>query len=54
MALDEPEADDIIVTINEIKVAIDPIIEPNTEDLVLERSGNGSGISMIGNTGRCC
>ena len=54
LTLDEPEADDIIVTINDIKVAIDPIIEPNTEDLILDRSGNGQGISMIGNTGRCC
>ncbi|MEC1523354.1 hypothetical protein P9D43_15220 [Neobacillus niacini] len=41
------------MTINEIKVAIDPIIEPNTENLILDRSGNGQGISMIGNTGRC-
>lgn len=54
LALDEPEDDDIIVTINEILVAIDPIIEPNTEDLTLERSGDGKGISMIGNTGACC
>jgi HesB-like selenoprotein len=54
LALDEPEADDIIVTINEIQVAIDPMIEPNIEDLILDRSGNGKGISMIGNTGRCC
>ncbi|MFD0824717.1 hypothetical protein ACT8ZR_03520 [Neobacillus sp. M.A.Huq-85] len=44
----------MIVMINDIKVAIDPIIEPNTEDLILDRSGNGKGITMIGNTGRCC
>jgi hypothetical protein len=54
MALDEPEEEDIIVTINEIKVAIDPKIKPNTEDLILDRSGNGKGISMLGNTGNCC
>lgn len=54
LALDEPEEDDIIVVINEIKVAIAPIIEPNTEDLMLDLSGNGQGISMIGSTGRCC
>lgn len=54
LALDEPEADDIIVTINEITVAIDPIIEPNIEGLTLDRSGDGKGISLIGNTGACC
>ncbi|WP_338452862.1 hypothetical protein R4Z09_13945 [Niallia oryzisoli] len=42
------------MTINEIKVAIDPFIEQNTEDLILDRSGDGKGISMLGNTGQCC
>ena len=54
LALDEPQADDIIVNINDINVAIDPRIKPNTQDLILDRSGNGKGISMIGDTGNCC
>jgi hypothetical protein len=40
--------------INEILVAIDPIIEPNTEDLVLDLSGDKSCLSLLGNTGNCC
>lgn len=54
LALDEPHADDIIVNINDINVAIDPRIKPNTQDLILDRSGNGKGISLIGDTGNCC
>ncbi|WML49713.1 hypothetical protein RCG23_07115 [Neobacillus sp. PS3-34] len=44
------------MTINEIQVAIDPIIEPNTEGLVLDISGEKTrpGLVMLGNTGHCC
>lgn len=54
MALEEPEAEDSTVTINEILVAIDPRIEPNTEDLVLDISGDKKGLSLLGETGNCC
>jgi hypothetical protein len=54
LALDGPEDDDIIVTINEIQVAIDPVIKPNTEDLILDLSGDKTGLVLLGNTGNCC
>ena len=54
LTLDEPEANDRIFTINDIKVAIDPFIQPDTEYLILDRSGNGKGISIVDNTGACC
>ena len=54
LALDEPAADDSITTINEIVVAIDPMIEPNTKDLILDISGDKKGLSLLGNTGNCC
>lgn len=43
-----------MVTINEIAVAIDPMIESNIEDLVLDLSGDKTGLSLLGNTGNCC
>ncbi|AGX02205.1 hypothetical protein B14911_19535 [Bacillus sp. NRRL B-14911] len=35
-------------------MAIDPIIEPNVEDLVLDLSGDKKGLVLLGNTGNCC
>ncbi|WP_409300132.1 hypothetical protein [Peribacillus sp. SCS-155] len=54
MALDAPEKDDIIITVNEIQVAIDPMIEASTGDLILDVSGDGEGFSLLGNAGNCC
>ncbi|WP_267897298.1 hypothetical protein [Peribacillus saganii] len=42
------------MTINEIEVAIDPMIEAATEGLTLDLSGDGKGIVLLGNTGHCC
>jgi Fe-S cluster assembly iron-binding protein IscA len=39
LALDEPEENDKVVTINDIKVAIDSDIESFTENLVLDSKG---------------
>ncbi|MBM7663025.1 hypothetical protein JOC85_003851 [Bacillus mesophilus] len=54
MALDEPKAEDEVLTINEVLVAIEPKIKPNTDDLVLDLSGDKQGLSLMGNTGNCC
>ncbi|WP_246939372.1 hypothetical protein [Bacillus pinisoli] len=54
LALDEPEAEDEILTINDTTVAIEPRIKQNTEGLVLDLSGDKSGLSLIGDTGNCC
>ncbi|MBM6617125.1 hypothetical protein [Bacillus suaedaesalsae] len=54
MALDESEESDEIVIINEIKVAIDPMIKENVEGLTLDISGDGQGLSLLGDTGNCC
>lgn len=54
MALEEPKTEDSTETINEILVAIDPKIEPNTKDLVLDISGDKKSLSLLGETGNCC
>lgn len=40
MALAEPEADDKIITMNNIKLAIASIMNPNTQNLILETSNH--------------
>lgn len=54
LALDEPEAEDIIETINDITVAIDPTIKSNTVDLTVDISGDKKGLALLGDTGNCC
>ncbi|MDP4086191.1 MAG: hypothetical protein Q8934_16455 [Bacillota bacterium] len=54
MALDEPEAEDKILTINEIKVAIDPHIEEYTNGLTLEFDQQRNGLVLKGNESSCC
>lgn len=54
LALDEPEAEDKIVTINEIQVAIDPNIEAHTDDLKLILNEETNGLELVGNESDCC
>lgn len=54
LALDEPENNDKIVTINEIQVAIDPDIESFTDGLTLEFNQEANGLVLSGNESSCC
>jgi Fe-S cluster assembly iron-binding protein IscA len=54
LALDEPEENDKVVTINEIQVAIDADIEPFTSDLTLEFNKEANGLVLLGNESDCC
>ena len=54
LALDEPEADDIIETINEIQVAIDPEIKPHTESMILDHDQDNERLVLLGNDSDCC
>jgi Fe-S cluster assembly iron-binding protein IscA len=54
LALDEPEENDKVVTMNEIKVAIDPNIEPHIENLTLDVSEEANGLVLLGNESNCC
>jgi Fe-S cluster assembly iron-binding protein IscA len=54
LALDEPEEKDKVVTINEVLVAIDPDIEPYTENLTLDFSEEANGLVLLGNESNCC
>ncbi len=49
LALDEPDENDIVVTINEIMVAIDSDIEPYTGELTLEFDQERNGLVLLGN-----
>jgi Fe-S cluster assembly iron-binding protein IscA len=49
LALDEPEENDKVMTINEITVAIDSDIEPYTGDLSLEFDQARNGLVLRGN-----
>lgn len=53
LALDEPEADDKVVTENEIQVAYENSIEPYAEDLVLEYDEEREGLVLVGNESYC-
>lgn len=53
MALEEPAADDKQVVINEIKVAIDPNIEPFTDNLTLDHDKDGNGLVLFGSETNC-
>lgn len=54
LALDEPDEKDKVVKINEIQVAIDPDIEPFTDNLTLDFSEEASGLVLLGNESNCC
>jgi Fe-S cluster assembly iron-binding protein IscA len=54
LALDEPDEKDMVVTINEVSVAIDPDIEPYTENLTLDFSEEARGLVLLGNESDCC
>ena len=54
LALDEPAENDEVVNINEIQVAIDPDIEPYTENLTLDFSEEANGLVLLGNESDCC
>jgi HesB-like selenoprotein len=54
LALDEPDEKDKVVTINEVLVAIDPDIEPYTENLTLDFSQEANGLVLLGNESNCC
>jgi Fe-S cluster assembly iron-binding protein IscA len=54
LALDEPESEDIVSTINEIQVAIEPNIEAHAQGLTLEFNKDANGLVLIGNESDCC
>jgi Fe-S cluster assembly iron-binding protein IscA len=54
LALDGPDKNDVVVTINEIQVAIDPDVEPYTEDLTLDYDQENNGLMLVGNESSCC
>ena len=54
LALDEPEKNDRVVTINEIAVAIEAEIEPYTNDLTLDFNQEVNGLVLLGNESDCC
>jgi len=54
LALDEPESDDKVVTINEIQVAIDIMIEDHIEGLILGLNEERNAFVLVGNENDCC
>ena len=54
LSLDGSEDNDKVVTINEIKVAIDPSIESHIENLTLDFSKEANGLVLVGNESNCC
>jgi Fe-S cluster assembly iron-binding protein IscA len=54
LALDEPDENDKVVTINEVQVAIDPDIEPYTDNLTLDFIQEANGLVLLGNESNCC
>ena len=54
LALDEPEADDIIETISEIQVAFDPEIKPHTVSMILDHDKENERLVLLGNESDCC
>lgn len=53
MALDEPNENDKVLTINEIQVAIDPQIIAEADDLVVEYDAGRNAIVLSGNESEC-
>jgi Fe-S cluster assembly iron-binding protein IscA len=54
LALDGPDKNDVVVTVNEIQVAIDPDIEPFTGSLTLDFDKENNGLMLLGNESNCC
>lgn len=54
LALDEPEKDDKVVTINDIQVAIDEMIEDHIEGLILGLNEERTAFVLVGNESDCC
>ncbi|MCM3767648.1 hypothetical protein [Neobacillus niacini] len=54
LALDEPDEKDIVVTVNEVLVAIDPDVEPYTENLTMDFNQEANGLVLLGNESNCC
>lgn len=54
LALDEPEENDEVATINTIKVAIDPRIESAAQNLTLDFNQESNGLELTGNESDCC
>ncbi|MFJ5762209.1 iron-sulfur cluster biosynthesis family protein [Neobacillus sp. NPDC093182] len=54
LALDEPDEKDKVITINKVVVAIDPDIEPYTENLTLDFNQEANGLVLVGNESNCC
>ncbi|MED3551395.1 hypothetical protein [Cytobacillus praedii] len=53
MALDEPEKEDKVVIINDIQVAIDPQLEHEVNELVIEYDRGRNAIVLSGNESEC-
>ncbi|WP_313799145.1 hypothetical protein [Cytobacillus sp.] len=53
MALDEPEAEDKVIIMNDIQVAIDPQLEEDVKELVIEYDRGRNAIVLSGNEGEC-
>lgn len=53
MALEEPEAEDKVLKINEIQVAIDPQLEDDVKELVIEYDRGRNAIVLSGNESEC-
>jgi Fe-S cluster assembly iron-binding protein IscA len=53
LALDEPDKNDKVVIINEIKVAIDTDIEPYTDGLTLDFDQETKGLVLLENENSC-
>lgn len=54
LALDEPEDNDNVVTINEIQVAIDPDIEAHIQNSTIDFNQESNGLVLLGNESTCC
>jgi Fe-S cluster assembly iron-binding protein IscA len=55
LALEEPSANDVIETVNDIQVAIEKDILPYSQDIALDyqETPSGAGLVMLGND-NCC
>jgi hypothetical protein len=54
LALDEPDAEDKVIAINEILVALDPRIEDHSQQLTLDFKPETGSFVIEGNNSDCC
>lgn len=54
LSLEEPEENDKIEIMNEIKVAIEPDIAPYVDGLTLDFNKQANGLVLLGNESDCC